>query len=144
MQGPDNVLPVASSCTDVLLANIGTQLVQNVGHGLDLSVDRLLGFTPALVCPAEGSYDPELTYSSRDGEEVFYTFDLLRRQISPSVAERRRSRCEAYQSLGFQLHCHAVLGGLANGRPVGDALGGDANERTVGLQYLRDGPLFSV
>lgn len=68
----------------------------------------------------------------------------MRNKISPFDTKKQHGRWEPYESLSFQLHGHAVLGGLADGGPVGNALGGDANERTIGLEYLRDGPLFSV
>lgn len=44
-----------------------------------------------------------------------------------------------YQPLGLQLHGHAVVGGVADGRFVGDAIGGNKDKRVVGLKDLGDG-----
>lgn len=81
LQGPHDILSVASSCAYVLLANIGPQLIQDIRYGLNFGVDRLFGLAPTLVRFAERTNDPELTNSSRDGEEVLHPFNLSKERL---------------------------------------------------------------
>lgn len=44
----------------------------------------------------------------------------------------------------LQLHGHAVVGGVADGGFVGDAVGGDEDKCVVGLENLGDSLTLSI
>lgn len=51
---------------------------------------------------------------------------------------------KSHQSLCLQLHGHAVVGGVADGGFVGDAVGGDEDKCVVGLENLGDSLTLSI
>lgn len=116
LQGPHNVLSVASSSADTLLTRVGAQLIQDVCDSPDFSLDRLLSFTPALVRLAEGSHNPELTNSSRDGEEVFNAFNLVSEVLASQVIRDNRA-VRIVRVSGFPAASPCCSGRLGQWRP---------------------------
>lgn len=121
---------------DIVLVSLGAQLVEDARHGLRLGRDGLVSLTAALVLLLKRPDDPELAYAASQREQVLDALDLETDLAEVVSMQEKRI---TYEGLGFQLHGHAVVGSLADGDLVGNALSREEDELTVGLEDLGDG-----
>lgn len=116
-------------------------MVEDLRHGLRLGRDGLVSLAAALVLLLERPDDPELAYAASQREQVLNALDL---EIGSVDVMSGREGTTTYEGLGFQLHGHAVVGSLADGDLVVDALGREKDELAVGLENLGDGLTLPV